>query len=103
VKFASLGIAAIDGIFNDIAELVNPVIVLSKDLFDARKRLEQAMKAISEFRDDPSKAFDDYLEELKKRLKKGECEGSKAVRFGQGMFSQCENHLTIPTKVRPQT
>ena len=72
VKFTSVGIPTIDKIFTDIAKLVNPVIVVSKDLFDARKRLEQAIKDISEFRKDPSKAFDDYLEELKKRLKKGE-------------------------------
>ena len=73
IKFTSLGIPTIDRIFNDIAEVVNPVIRLSKDAIDARKRLEQAIKAISEFHDDPSKAFDDYLEELKKRLKKGGC------------------------------
>ena len=72
VKFTSVGIPTIDKIFTDIAKLVNPVIVLSKDLFDARKRLEQAVKDISEFRKDPSKVFDDYLEELKKRLKKGD-------------------------------
>ena len=73
INFASLGIPTIDEIFRDIAQQVNPVIELSRDLFNARDRLEKAMKAISEFRDDPSKAFDDYLEELKKRIKKGEC------------------------------
>ena len=80
IKFTSLGIPTIDRIFNDIAKVVNPVIKLSQDLFDARKRLEQAIKLVSEFRDDPSKGFDDYLEELKKRLKKGGCVPS--IRFG---------------------
>lgn len=72
IKFTSLGIPTIDRIFTDVAMLVNPVISLSKDLFNSRIRLEKAFKAVSEFHDDPSKSFDNYLEELKERLKEGE-------------------------------
>ena len=72
IKFSSLGVPSVDQVFADIAKLVNPVIKLSKDIFNAKERLGQAMKAVSEFRDDPSKAFDDYLEELKNRIKKGD-------------------------------
>ena len=71
IKFTSLGVPTVDRIFNDVAKLVNPVIRLSRDCFDARKSLEKAIKGISEFCDDPSKGFDDYVEELKKRIKKG--------------------------------
>ncbi|XP_028400240.1 uncharacterized protein LOC114523494 [Dendronephthya gigantea] len=72
IHFTSLGIPDVDRLFNDVAKLVNPVVKLSIDMFNARKRVEQAAKAVSEFRDDPSKAFDDYLEDLKKRLRKGQ-------------------------------
>lgn len=80
INFTSLGIPSIDRIFNDIAKIINPVAKLSKDLYDARGRLEDAMKAISEFRDDKTKAFNDYLDELKERTKKGDVRITVSVK-----------------------
>ncbi|XP_046854522.1 uncharacterized protein LOC124447582 isoform X2 [Xenia sp. Carnegie-2017] len=72
IKFKSLGIPTMDEIFTDIANLMNPVIKLSQDLVEARVRVEKAIKDLCEIRDDPSKVFNDYLEELKTRLEKDE-------------------------------
>ena len=71
INFTSLGIPTVDRVFNEVEELVNPVIRLTRDCFNARKSLEKAIKGISEFCDDPSKGFDDYVEEIKNRIKKG--------------------------------
>ena len=71
IKFMSLGILTVDQIFNDIAKLANLVIKLSRNCSEARKSLEEAITVISEFCEDPLKGFDDYLEELKIRVKKG--------------------------------
>lgn len=71
IQFKSLGIPTMDEIFTDIANLMNPVIKLSQDLVEARVRVEKAIKDLCEIRDDPSKVFNDYLEELKTRLEKG--------------------------------
>lgn len=71
INFTLLGIPDVDRLFDDVAKLVNPIVRLSNDMFNARNRIEQVAKAVSQFRDDPSKAFHDYLEELKKRLKEG--------------------------------
>ena len=80
ISFRSFEIPTIDRIFDDIAKIINPVAKLSQDLYDARDNLEKAMKAISEFREDETKAFNDYLDELKKRVKKGDIHITVSVR-----------------------
>lgn len=80
MSFISLGIPSIDGVFSDLAKIINPVATLSKDLYDARGKLEEAMKAISKFRNDKTKAFNDYLDELKERVKKGDIHITVSVR-----------------------
>ena len=80
ISFTLFEIPTVDRVFDDIAKIINPVAKLGKDLYDARDNLEKAMKSISEFREDETKAFNDYLDELKKRVKKGDIHISVSIR-----------------------